>query len=53
MMGLGKACVMEGIRRCAELGAKTAFVGSSQTFYLGMGFKLDFNTYPWIWMSKM
>jgi ribosomal protein S18 acetylase RimI-like enzyme len=32
-MGLGKAAVLEGIRRCAELGAKTAFVGSSQQFY--------------------
>ena len=32
-MGMGKAAVIEGIRRVGELGAKLAFVGSSQQFY--------------------
>jgi len=38
-MGLGKAAVLEGIRRCGQLGAKTAYVGSSQPFYYAIGFK--------------
>jgi len=38
-MGLGKAAVLEGIRRCGKLGAKRAFVGSSQQFYYSIGFR--------------
>ena len=38
-MGLGRAAVLEGIRRCGELGAKQAFVGSSQQFYYSIGFR--------------
>ncbi len=38
-MGLGRAAVLEGIRRCAELGARVAYVGSVQPFYLSIGFK--------------
>jgi len=38
-MGLGKAAVLEGVRRCGELGAKRAFVGSSQQFYYSIGFR--------------
>ncbi|MFS0783071.1 GNAT family N-acetyltransferase [Bacillus sp. 1P06AnD] len=37
-MGLGKAVVYEGIKRCRELGAKSIFVGSSQQFYYSIGF---------------
>ncbi len=37
-MGLGRAAVLEAARRCGELGAKRAFVGSSQPFYYGIGF---------------
>jgi predicted N-acetyltransferase YhbS len=37
--GLGRAAVLEGIRRCGELGATVAYVGSVQPFYLSMGFK--------------
>lgn len=37
-MGLGKAVVYEGIKRCKELGAKSIFVGSSQQFYYSIGF---------------
>jgi len=40
-MGLGRAAVLEGVRRCGELGAKRAFVGSSQQFYYRIGFR------PW------
>ena len=38
-MGLGKAVVLEGIKRCGELGAVRAFVGSSQQFYYSIGFR--------------
>ncbi|MCL2461582.1 MAG: GNAT family N-acetyltransferase [Defluviitaleaceae bacterium] len=40
-MGLGRAAVLEAIRRCGKLGAKRAFVGSSQQFYYQIGFR------PW------
>ncbi|MEG2290336.1 MAG: GNAT family N-acetyltransferase [Clostridium sp.] len=36
-MGLGKAVVLEGIKRCGNMGAKQAFVGSSQQFYYSIG----------------
>ncbi len=36
--GLGKAAVLEGIRRSGELGATVAFVGSDLPFYLAIGF---------------
>jgi predicted GNAT family N-acyltransferase len=38
-MGLGRAAVLEAVRRCGELGAKRAFVGSSQQFYYQIGFR--------------
>ena len=38
-LGLGKAAVLEGIRRCGQLGAKQAYVGSSQQFYYQIGFQ--------------
>lgn len=38
-MGLGKAVVLEGIRRAGKLGAKTALVGSSQQFYYSIGLR--------------
>ena len=37
-MGLGKAVVLEGIRRSGNLGAKQAVVGSKQQFYYNIGF---------------
>lgn len=37
-MGLGRAAVLEACRRCRNLGAKRAFVGSSQQFYYSIGF---------------
>ena len=36
--GLGKAAVLEGMRRCAELGAERCYVGSDQEFYHAIGF---------------
>lgn len=39
MMGLGRAVVLEGIRRVGKLGAKIAFVGSSQQFYYSIGLR--------------
>ena len=38
-LGLGKAAVLEGVRRCGQLGAKRAYVGSSQQFYFKIGFR--------------
>jgi GNAT superfamily N-acetyltransferase len=49
-MGLGKAVVLEGIRRVRELGAKIAFVGSSQQFYYSIGLR-PFSTAT-IWREK-
>lgn len=37
-LGLGRAAVIEGVKRCAEIGAKCAYVGSSQQFYYSIGF---------------
>ena len=37
-MGLGRAAVLEAVRRCGELGAKQAVVGSDQQFYFNIGF---------------
>ena len=36
--GCGRAAVLEATRRCAELGAKVAYVGSDQAFYYAIGF---------------
>lgn len=38
-MGLGRAAVLEGIRRVGELGATTAIVGSSKQFYYSIGLR--------------
>ena len=47
-MGLGKAAVLEGIRRCGALGAKVAYVGSDQDFYLALGFRKIYATQSWV-----
>ena len=46
--GLGTAAVLEGIRRCGELGATVAYVGTDMPFYLAMGFKKLFALNCWI-----
>jgi len=47
-MGLGKAAVWEGIRRCAALGATVAYVGSDLEFYRAIGFAKRFDSRCWI-----
>ncbi len=47
-MGLGRAAVLEGIRRCGELGASVAYVGTDIPFYLALGFKKLFTLNCWI-----
>lgn len=47
-LGLGKAAVLEGIRRCGLLGAKVAYVGSDQPFYQAIGFKKAYNSECWL-----
>lgn len=37
-MGLGRAAVLEAVRRCGRLGARQALVGSNQQFYYSIGF---------------
>lgn len=46
-MGLGKAIVLEGVRRCFAEGAMAAYVGSGQQFYQDIGFTLLSATRPW------
>jgi len=46
-MGLGKAAVLEGIRRCGVLGADLAYVGSDQPFYLSFGFEVIYVSQCW------
>lgn len=47
-MGLGRAAVLEGIRRCGLLGATIAYVGSEQPFYQSMGFRKVFSSECWL-----
>jgi len=47
-MGLGKAAVWEGIRRCKGLGAAVAYVGSDQEFYKAIGFARRFASRCWV-----
>jgi ribosomal protein S18 acetylase RimI-like enzyme len=46
-MGLGKAAVLEGIRRCAVLGATVAYVGNDLLFYQSVGFKKVYTSICW------
>jgi predicted N-acetyltransferase YhbS len=46
-LGLGRAAVLEGIRRCGERGATVAYVGSDQPFYLSFGFEVIYNSRCW------
>lgn len=51
-MGLGTAAVLEGIRRCGELGAPVAYVGIDMPFYRAMGFQKLHTSNCWIkWFS--
>jgi len=46
-MGLGTAAVLEGVRRCGELGATVAFVGTGKPFYKSMGFSEIYTEFLW------
>jgi len=46
-MGLGRAAVLEGMRRCGALGAKVACVGTTLPFYLSLGFRPVYNRSVW------
>lgn len=46
-LGLGRAVMMEGIRRVRRLGAVRAMVGSTQEFYRRVGFHMELETYAW------
>jgi len=47
-LGLGKAAVLEGIRRCAALGATAAYVGSDREFYQAIGFRKVYDSECWV-----
>jgi predicted N-acetyltransferase YhbS len=47
-MGLARAAVWEGVRRCLELGAKEVFVGSDQEFCKAIGFSTLFKSNCWV-----
>lgn len=46
--GFASTAIFEGVRRCGELGATVAYVGSTQPLYQSMGFKLLFTANCWI-----
>jgi predicted N-acetyltransferase YhbS len=48
-MGLARAAVLEGIRRCFAEGAEVAYVGTTMPFYLSIGFKPLFEAHWWEW----
>jgi len=47
-LGLARAAVLEGIRRCAALGATAAYVGSDQQFYQAIGFTKVYDSECWV-----
>lgn len=47
-LGLGRAAVLEGIRRCSLLGATVAYVGSDLPFYQALGFKKVNSSQGWV-----
>ena len=51
-MGLGRAAVLEAVRRSGELGAKRAFVVSSQQFYYSIGFRPYATSTFWNHLSR-
>jgi len=46
-LGLGRAAVLECIRRCSELGATVIQVGSGQPFYEAIGFRKAWADFVW------
>lgn len=54
-MKLATAAVLEGIRRCGELGATVAYVGTDKPVYLAMGFRPIRSITAWRreWRSRL
>lgn len=50
--GLGRAAVLEGIRRCFAEGARVAYVATAKQFYLSIGFQMLFSAHWWEWRSR-
>ena len=51
-LGLGRACVLETLRRVQDAGAKVAWVGSHQPFYDAIGFERKFHCDLWVkWLD--
>lgn len=48
---IGKAVVLENLKRCKELGAKKAYVISSNEFYINLGFE-QHSHYTFYWYKK-
>jgi predicted N-acetyltransferase YhbS len=46
-MGLGRAVVLEALRRVRADGVTAAWVGSDQDFYLALGFEKKFQRNLW------
>jgi predicted N-acetyltransferase YhbS len=44
---LGRAAVLEGVRRCGERGATVAYVGSAMPFYQALGFRQVYHCSVW------
>jgi predicted N-acetyltransferase YhbS len=52
-MGLGRACVLETLRRVRAAGAAVAWVGSDQEFYKAIGFETKFQRNLWVrWLDQ-
>lgn len=49
--GIGKAVVLESLKRCKELGARKAYVISSNEFYINLGFE-QHSHYTFYWYKK-
>lgn len=47
-MGLSTVTVLEGIRRCKELGATCAYVATVTPFYKSMGFRVIYSKCLWV-----
>jgi GNAT superfamily N-acetyltransferase len=47
-LGLGKAAVLEGIRRCKALGATVVYVGNDLPIYRAVGFKKVYSSECWV-----
>ncbi len=49
LRGFGREVVMEGIRRVANFGAQSVWVGTAKPFYLAIGFEKRYVLHDWVW----